>query len=46
MHQNIFNIEGQNSKEKVREKPSLNIQINSQTEFRYYVNIVGSKKKK
>ena len=29
-----------------KKKPSLNIQINSQTEFRYNVNIVGSKKKK
>ena len=29
-----------------KKKPSLNIQINSQTEYRYNVNIVGSKKKK
>ena len=29
-----------------KKKSILNIQINSQTEFRYNVNIVGSKKKK
>jgi hypothetical protein len=29
-----------------KKKPSLNTQINSQTEFRFNVNIVGSKKKK
>ena len=29
-----------------KKKPSLNIQVNSQTEFRLNVNIVGSKKKK
>ena len=29
-----------------KRKPTLNTQVNSQTEFRFNVNIVGSKKKK
>ena len=29
-----------------KKKPSLNVQVNSQTEFRLNVNIVGSRKKK